>query len=163
MFRLPAVRQAESHAKNGGKVYMYYWTQPSTIRNYGACHAVELAYVFQNPKEAIFTGTPADPGLTKTVGDMWANFARTGDPSVPGLDWPAYDEKNRSTAVINLSPEIKSDPLKEHRKQLSPILRYMINPSYASLDYNVPFVRKMVAGVACAVIAAAAVIIALLN
>ena len=145
LFRLPAIRQAEGHAKNGGKAYMYYWTQPSAKPYSGACHAVELAYVFQNPQETIFTGEPADERLTKTVGDMWANFARTGDPSVPGSDWPPYSENDRATAIISLSPHIKSDPLKAQREQLSPLLRYMINASYASLDYNVPFVRKAVA------------------
>ncbi|MBQ7500618.1 MAG: carboxylesterase family protein, partial [Clostridia bacterium] len=161
MFRLPAVRQAESHAKNGGRAYMYYWTQPSTIPNYGACHAVELAYVFQNSEYTLFTGTPADPALTKTVGDMWANFASTGDPSVPGFKWPVYDVKKRETAIIGLSQHVESDPLRSRREQLSPLLRYMINPSYASLDYNVPFVRKAIAlalGIA-AVIAAAVLLI----
>lgn len=162
MFRLPAVRQAEGHTKNGGKAYMYYWTQPSSMRFRGACHAVELAYVFQNPQETIFTGKPADPDLTKQVGTMWANFARTGDPSVPGLDWSAYDDKQRSTAIISLSPHIKSDPLKAQREQLSPLLRYMINASYATLDYNVPFVRKAVAmamGAAASVAAVGVLII----
>ena len=157
MFRLPAVRQAEGHAKNGGRAYMYYWTQQSSLRYRGACHAVELAYVFQNPRETIYIGEPADAGLTKTVGEMWANFARTGDPSVPGLDWIAYDEELRSTAIIERSPHIKSDPLKAQRELLSPLLRYMINASYVSLDYNVPFVRKAVAAAAGAVAAAAAV------
>ncbi|MBQ7500473.1 MAG: carboxylesterase/lipase family protein [Clostridia bacterium] len=145
MFRLPAIRQAESHAKNGGRVYMYYWTQPSAIRHYGACHAVELAYVFQNPQDTIFTGAPADPALTKTVGDMWANFARTGDPSVPGFAWPLYDEKQRETAIIGLTQHTESDPLRSRREQLSSLLRYMINPSYANLDFHVPFVRKAIA------------------
>ena len=157
MFRLPAIRQAERHARNGGKVYMYYWTVPSTIRYRGACHAVELAYVFQNPKETIFTGKPADPELTRIVGDMWANFARCGDPSVPELEWQPYTADSRMTAVISLSPYMKSDPLKAQREQLSPILRYMINASYATLDYNVPFVRKAVAvGAAVAATVAAA-------
>lgn len=163
MFRLPAVRQAECHAKNGGKAYMYYWTQPSSIRFRGACHAVELSYVFQNPQETIFTGEPADAGLTKIVGDMWANFARTGDPSVPGLDWNAYDEKLRSTAIISRSPHIKNDPLKAQRELLSPLLRYMINASYATLDYNVPFVRKTVAIAAGAAVGVAAAGIALVK
>lgn len=160
MFRLPAVRQAEYHVKNGGKVYMYYWTQPSSVRFRGACHAVELAYVFQNPQETIFTGKPADSALTKAVGDMWANFARTGDPSIPGLDWAVYDKKHRSTAIINMSPYIKHDPLKAQREQLSPLLRYMINASYATLDYNVPFIRKAVAiaGITAASFAVAGVL-----
>lgn len=158
MFRLPAIRQAEFHAKNGGNAYMYYWTQPSTILFRGACHAVELAYVFQNPQETIFTGKPADPELTKLVGDMWANFARTGNPSVHGFDWPAYDEKQRLTAVINRSPHITSDPLRTQRELINPLLRYMVNASYATLDYNVPFVRKTAAialGAAASLTAAA--------
>ena len=163
MFRLPAIRQAERHAHNGGKVYMYYWTQPSSIRFRGACHAVELAYVFQNPQETIFTGKPADPVLTKTVGDMWANFARTGDPSVPGLNWLSYDEKQRATAIISRSPHLKSDPLKEQREMLSPLLRYMINASYATLDYNVPFVRKTVAVAAGAAVGVTVAGIALIK
>lgn len=163
MFRLPAIRQAESHARNGGKVYMYYWIQPSSIRFRGACHAVELSYVFQNPQEMIFTGEPADPSLTKAVGDMWANFARTGDPSVPGLDWTTYNEKQRSTAIISRSPHIKSDPLKAQRELLSPLLRYKINMSYATLDYNVPFVRKAAAIAAGAAVGATVAGIALIK
>ena len=161
MFRLPAVRQAESHSKNGGKAYMYYWTQPSAKAYCGACHAVELAYVFQNPQEAIFTGEPADAELTKAVGEMWTNFARTGDPSVPGLHWLPYTDHSRMTAMISLSPYLKSDPLKAQREQLSPILRYRINASYATLDYNVPFVRKAVAvgATVAAAVAAAGVFI----
>ena len=160
-FRLPAIRQAEGHTRNGGKAYMYYWTQPSCVRFRGACHAVELSYVFQNPEETIFIGKPADPKLTKQVGEMWANFARTGDPSIPGFVWPAYDEKQRLTAIISLSPHIESDPLKVQRKLLSPILRYKINPSYATMDYNVPFVRKMLAIAAgsAACVAAAGVLL----
>ncbi|MBQ7670907.1 MAG: carboxylesterase/lipase family protein [Clostridia bacterium] len=161
MFRLPAIRQAECHAKNGGKVFMYYWTQPSTIRYHGACHAVELAYVFQKPEDTIYIGDPADPELTKQVGDMWANFARSGDPSVPRLDWTAYDEKQRSTAIISRSSHMENDPLKKQREDIDPILRYMINPSYAVLDYNVPFVRKMIA-LAVGIVASLAAIVALL-
>ena len=157
MFRLPAIRQAESHSKNGGKAYMYYWTQPSTKPFHGACHAVELAYVFQNPNETIFIGEPADAELTRIVGDMWANFARTGDPSVPELNWLPYTDKSRMTAMISLSPYLKSDPLKAQREKLSPILRYMINASYATLDYNVPFVRKAVAVGATVAAATAAI------
>ena len=161
MFRLPAVRQAESHAKNGGRAYMYYWTQPSAKPYCGACHAVELAYVFQNPDQTIYTGEPADAELTKTVGDMWANFARGGDPSVPGFEWRAYDLNDRETAVMSLSPYLISDPLRAQREQLSPILRYMINASYATLDYNVPFVRKAVAVAATAAAAVAVIGVAL--
>ena len=155
MFRLPAIKQAEYHAKNGGNAYMYYWTEASTVRFHGACHAVELAFVFQNPQETIFTGKPADPALTKMVGDMWTNFARTGNPSVPGFGWPAYEARRRMTAILNRSPHMQSDPLKAQRELLTPLIRHIINASYESMNYNVPFVRKtlaIAAGTAAAVI-----------
>ena len=146
MFRLPAVRQAESQARSGGRVYMYYWTEPSALRYCGACHAVELAYVFGNVDETIYTGRRADPGLSASVQAMWANFARTGDPGLPDLEWPRYDEDQRPTMVLCREPHVEKDILKTQRETLFPLLDYWINPSYATMDYRVPFVRKLFAG-----------------
>ena len=44
----------------------------------------------------------------------------------------------------------------EVRALLTPLLRYMINPSYATLDYNVPFVRKTAGIIALGVTSAIA-------
>lgn len=144
MFRLPAIRQAELHTVNGGKAYMYYWIQPSTLPFRGACHAVELSYVFGNTQETIFTGEPAHEGLSNLVMKMWANFARTGNPSTDGFEWPEYDVAARNTAVLSTQPIIAQDVLSKQRKLLMPIIRHMISASYATLDYNVPFVRKAI-------------------
>lgn len=146
MFRLPAVRQAQSHAKNGGNAYMYYWTVPSALPMRKACHAVELAYVFGNLDETIYTGERADEALSDTVMEMWTNFARTGNPSIDELDWLPYSEAERNTMVISDHPTLEQDPMKNQREKLFPLLRYRINPSYAELDYNVPYIRKIVAG-----------------
>lgn len=59
MFRLPAVRQAEEHSRNGGRVFMYYWEKRSHLPYLRACHAVELSYVFGNIQDTIYTGKPA--------------------------------------------------------------------------------------------------------
>ncbi len=144
MFRLPAVRQAESHSRNGGRVFMYYWIEPSALRYRGACHAVELAYVFGNNEETIYTGDRADADLSRRVMAMWAQFARTGDPSTDEVTWQAYKVPERMTLVISKDIKLKSDVLKNQRTILSPLLKHSINPSYATLDYNVPFVRKAV-------------------
>ena len=146
MFRLPAVEQARLHSKNGGKTYMYYWTVPSALPMLKACHAVELAYVFGNVEETIYTGEPADRMLSDTVMRMWTNFARTGDPSTGSLTWERYSEPERATMIIANRPYMKNDILHTRQKLLSPLLRRMISPSYATLDYNVPFVRKLIAG-----------------
>ncbi|MBQ9680626.1 MAG: carboxylesterase/lipase family protein [Ruminococcus sp.] len=156
MFRLPMICQAENHSKNGGKVYLYYWTQPSAVSMRGACHAVELAYVFGNLDETIYTGKRADEALSKLVMTMWTNFARTGDPSCGELTWEPYSADHRATMVLGKNAELRNDILAEQRKLLYPLLRYMINPSYATLDYNVPFVRKAAGAAALGLTAAVA-------
>ena len=161
MFRLPAVAQAQYHAKNGGKAYMYLWTIPSFVPMRRSCHAVELAYVFGNREETIFTGQVADETVSDTVMQMWTNFARTGDPSVDGLKWNTYDGYDRATMIVSEDPYMQDDPLSGRRRLLFPLLRRMINPSYAALDYNVPFVRKAIAG-AAALIAGASLLTAAL-
>ncbi len=152
MFRLPAIRQAEGHADNGGRVYMYYWAKPSNVRYMGSCHAVELAYVFGNLNETIYTGIPADPMLSRQAQDLWINFARTGRPELPELTWPAYDTRDRQTLKFEEKPSVVSDILGDQRELLSPLLYAWVNPSYAHLHYNVPFVRKLVAGAAVVIL-----------
>ncbi len=156
MFRLPAIKQAQEHANNGGRTFMYYWTQPSTNSFCGACHAVELAYVFGNLDQTIYTGERGDENLSRTVMTMWANFARTGDPSVEGLEWKQYDCDERCTMELSVEPKLQKDILPRQRALLFPLLHYMINPSYATLDYNVPFVRKTAGIIALGVTSAIA-------
>lgn len=144
MFRLPAVAQAQEHAKNGGRAYMYYWTVPSSLSMCKACHAVELSYVFGNIHETIYTGEPADEALSDTVMQLWTSFARTGSPSTANLQWEQYNDRSRATMVLSEKPHIEYDVLRRSRELLMPLLSKMINPSYATLDYNVPFVRKAI-------------------
>lgn len=144
MFRLPAVAQAEGHSENGGSVYMYYWTVQSALPLRKACHAVELAYVFGNTEETLYTGQPADEALSDTVMELWTSFARSGKPSAKGLDWEPYQSQSRASMVLSEQPHIEHDILSRSRKLLMPLLPYMINPSYSTLDYNVPFVRKAI-------------------
>lgn len=146
MFRLPAVAQAEAHAEHGGKAYMYLWTIPSAITMRNACHAVELAFVFGNREETIYTGQVADEKISDTVMQMWTNFARTGNPSTDQVIWERYNGTKRATMILSETPHLQDDPLSGRRKLLFPLLKHMINPSYADLDYNVPFVKKVIAG-----------------
>ena len=142
MFRLPAVRQAEEHSRHGGRTYMYFWEERSRIRHLKACHAVELAYVFGNIRDTVYTGEPADAALSRQVQDQWVRFAETGDPSLSGLPWPAYDAKDRPTMILKKESVTVMDPMPEERKILDPILDYRLNASYAEMKFNVPFVWK---------------------
>lgn len=74
LFRIPAVEQAVRHK---GTSYNYYWTMPGADETLGACHAIELAYVFRNPQVEIYTNGLYNAELADTVQDMWVNFARS--------------------------------------------------------------------------------------
>ena len=143
MFRLPAIAQAEEHSKNNGDVYMYYWKEQSKIPLYKACHAVELAYVFYNINDTIYTGEPADEELARTVSNMWANFARTGNPSLEDIKWHKYDVDERKTMTFKKGHiEEKEDILKQQREVLFPIVKYMINPGYVDIEENMSVLDK---------------------
>ncbi len=117
-FRIPAITEAENHA---GATYMYYWKHPSSIDDYGACHAVELSYVFNNLQDTAFTGDNPDEELAKKVQQAWVSFAKTGVPTVEGEpEWPEYNKDTRATMIINDTSEnehwtVENDPLGEER------------------------------------------------
>ena len=103
---------------------------------------MELSYVFGNVHDTIYTGRPADPALSRQVQSQWVSFAETGDPSLPDLPWPAYEEKDRWTMIQDDTSGAEKDPLPGERVILDPILDYRLNASYASMNFNVPFVWK---------------------
>ena len=138
VFRVPSIVQASLHAENGGNTYMYYWTKRSSIPHYGACHAVELAYVFGNIGETIYTGKKADKKLSDIVQDMWARFAASGDPGSEEYPWEQYvtsadssrSSRMRMTMLLGYEIRLVSDPQKENRILIEPLLAYRCNGNY---------------------------------
>jgi para-nitrobenzyl esterase len=46
----------------------------------------------------------------------WAAFARTGDPSHPGIPkWPSYDGERRATMILDAECRVVEDPHREER------------------------------------------------
>ncbi|MCR5624129.1 MAG: carboxylesterase family protein [Lachnospiraceae bacterium] len=144
LFRLPAIKQAESHAHNNGNAYMYYWTQQGEDKVLGACHAMELSYVFGNLDEKIYTGNLVNKELAEVVHEMWVNFARTGNPSTTHYEWKKYDAENRHTMLLGKKIGLTKDPKSEQRKLLMPLLKYYLNGCTYGITYNVPYTRKLV-------------------
>ena len=85
-----------------------------------ACHACELTYAFNNL--AYKEGGPYDPVLTKRFSNILVNFARTGNPSIEGLNIPEYDKTNRSTLIIGRDSKIyiEESPLPKETELLLP-------------------------------------------
>lgn len=98
----PARFTARSVTAKGNKAYIYlfsYVTESMKARaKYGAPHASEIAYVFNNlnTRRGVTTVTPQDEAVAKLMNTYWANFAKTGNPNGKGLpEWSAYDaQKN---------------------------------------------------------------------
>uniref|UniRef100_UPI00140BB4B6 carboxylesterase/lipase family protein n=1 Tax=Paenibacillus turpanensis TaxID=2689078 RepID=UPI00140BB4B6 len=150
MFRVPAILQAQYHANNSGNTYMYYWTYPSAIKDYGAAHAVELAYVFNNLDQTLYNGNNINKELASTVQEMWVNFAKTGNPSTSTLKWPQYNQVTRTTMVLGSKSHVEDDVLGEQRKMIEPLMKYHFNGRYSELSLWVPHVYKLV-GVAATI------------
>ena len=68
----------------------------------GSCHALDIPFAFGTHDEASdFAGSgPAADSLAQTMMDIWTTFARTGNPSIDGLDWPAYEPNERAQMML---------------------------------------------------------------
>jgi para-nitrobenzyl esterase len=120
-FRIPGVRLAEAQGAHSPSVYSYLFTWKSPLLNglLGACHAVELGFVFGTLRErgvAQFCGAgPEAEALCAKVMDSWIAFARSGDPSCASLRWPRYTAADRATMRLGERCEPLLAPLDEER------------------------------------------------
>jgi para-nitrobenzyl esterase len=109
-FRIPAIRLAEAQVANGAPTWMYRfdWGTPAFDGRMGACHALEIPFVFDNldaPGVNIFTGGAAPQSLATEAHAAWVAFAKDGDPG-----WPAYDTSRRATKLLDQQSTVVDDP-----------------------------------------------------
>ncbi|MER8186020.1 carboxylesterase family protein [Kitasatospora sp. NPDC094015] len=110
-YRIPAVRLAEAHARHrSGATYLYEfgWPSPAFDGRLGACHAVEVPFVFgalHRPELAPLLGDAPPQHLADAVRTAWASFAATGDPG-----WTPYRPGRRATRQLDAHPRTVLDP-----------------------------------------------------
>jgi carboxylesterase type B len=112
--RIPALRLAEAHAKSPADTYMYEfaWRSPQFNGRLGACHGLEIPFVFDtlgNGTELLWGTNPPQP-LTDTMHAAWVAFATRGDPG-----WPKYDLQRRATMRFDTTSEVVDDPRSTER------------------------------------------------
>lgn len=93
-------RRAARAAAGGAAAFRYHltydgYTALGPMADASAFHGLELVYVFGNfdtllPAPLRYEPNADDLVLADGLGDAWATFARTGDPSTAALPWPAY-------------------------------------------------------------------------
>ncbi len=122
VFRMPMLRLVEAHGCHVDQSYAYLftWSSPMAGGMLGACHGLEVPFVFGSltePAIARFTGEGAAAlALADYVQAAWVAFARTGDPSVPVQQWPRYDREHRFTMVLGPECFVEDDPLPGERR-----------------------------------------------
>ncbi len=92
--------------------YSFTWQSPMLDGVAGAWHTSELAFCFDNTKrcEQGTGNTPEAQALAKKMATAWANFARTGNPSQPGLAWKPSDSDRCETMVFDNDCQMVDDP-----------------------------------------------------
>jgi para-nitrobenzyl esterase len=115
VFRIPALRLAERQARHAPVfVYLFDWASPAIDGLLGACHGLELPFVFgtlDDPRAAQLIGTDDDArALARAMQDAWLAFARGGDPG-----WPRYDGDTRATQRFGRTSRVERDPLGAQR------------------------------------------------
>jgi carboxylesterase type B len=112
--RIPALRLADAHAKSPAATYMYEfaWRSPQFNGRLGACHALEIPFVFDTLGYGTEPLLGPDPPqrLADTMHAAWAAFATTGDPG-----WPKYDLQHRATIRFDTSSAVVDDPRSTER------------------------------------------------
>lgn len=110
------------YAQKGAPVYQYLfqWQSPQLDGVSGAWHTADLAFCFDNTRlcEQGTGDTPQARSLAKTMATAWANFARSGDPSQPGLTWTPSDPVKCQTMVFDNTCRMENDPEGEARRIL---------------------------------------------
>ena len=116
MFRVPAVRLADAQVAHNPNVWMYRfdWRTPALGGIFGACHALELAYVFNtldSDLAAVFNGPDAPRSLAEAMHGAWVHFATHGTPGHDGLpEWPRYTTADRPTMSFDAQPSLLQQP-----------------------------------------------------
>jgi len=107
VFRLPARHFAARH-KGSTHFYEFEWKSPAFDGALGACHALEVPFVFNTLACASGTNGFAGPNPPQALADriqaLWVGFA-----SGKGLPWAPYDSETRQVHYL-LADQTVTDP-----------------------------------------------------
>ncbi len=108
VFGAPAERFADDSSRAGARTYTYRFAWRAPASRLGACHCIELPFVF-GAREA-WEGAPMLAGadwdadvepLGAVVRGAWLRFARTGNPWTDALPWPPHSPGHGPTVVLD--------------------------------------------------------------
>lgn len=105
-FRAPSARLAAGHHASGGAVQVYELDWATPIAALGACHALELAFVFDSlARGALMAGEEAPQELAEQMHRAWVAFGRDGHAG-----WPRWSPEQPAVMVFDVPSEVVEGP-----------------------------------------------------
>lgn len=115
-FRIPAIRLVEAQYGCKMTAYNYLFNWNSVVPGLGACHALDVGFVFGMLNEDFHGIGPAADSLAGKMQDSWVAFARAGNPGCKSLgDWPPYGAA-RKTMILGEDCHVEDAPYDEDRR-----------------------------------------------
>ncbi|XP_034024017.1 cholinesterase-like [Thalassophryne amazonica] len=109
----PALEFAYKYSQQGGKCFVYLFDHRSSTNPWptwaGVMHGYEIEFVFGIPLNESLGYTKKEVNMTRKFMKHWANFARTGNPGIDGVDWPVFTPERQEYVTLNSdNPQHKS-------------------------------------------------------
>ena len=132
IFRISEIHMAEAQILHNPHVYFYIFTWPSPLFR-GACHAVELPYMFgtiylsesEPGLKMFYGGGPEAKIISEKMMDAWIAFARNGNPNHDNIpEWPSYETEKRATMLIGKEFKVVDAPFEKERVAWDGLLDY---------------------------------------
>ena len=119
-FRIPAIRLAEARSGRSAPTtrtyaYEFAWASSAFEGTLGACHALEIPFVFDHLRRVegpdLFADGEAPPqALADTMHRAWVDFITDGDPG-----WAPYDLDRRPTMTFDMPSGMVDEPRGDER------------------------------------------------
>jgi para-nitrobenzyl esterase len=119
IFGIPAVRLADAKVARGDGVWMQElaWKTPVLDGSLGACHALDIPFVFESLDHPGLLGTNPPISVAHDMHGACVRFILTGDPNGGQLpQWNRYDPTSRSVMTHDLEPSLVNDPRAHERE-----------------------------------------------
>jgi para-nitrobenzyl esterase len=119
IFHYPARRLAEEQSAHAPTwQYVFGWTAPALRDRMGACHGMEIPFVFGTLRDpalrALSAFAPTARKLSDRMQRAWLEFARSGDPRHEELpDWPAFEPEDGASLLFSRRLRLERAPFAE--------------------------------------------------
>ncbi len=113
-YRLPALAVAAERERDPAATYLYEFAWRSPASMLGACHAMEIPFVFDNLAARYvdrLTGTEPPQELAGEMHAGWISFARNGNPG-----WRAFDAAGAVQVFRDDGSAVELDPRADERQ-----------------------------------------------